>query len=151
MIEKENKQKVVMQQFTGTKTVKACEMSRKSAEEFIGRKIRADSDWIEDEAGYLVQYSDGYTSWSPKKMFEESYRVSETYVDRMVIEHEQLKERYLNGRAFSFSEKFRKLDDEQKRLLCKQLNCMEEYLYCLGNRIVREKDELAKGIVEPHE
>lgn len=40
-----------MKSFTGTKTVKACKMSRKSAEEIIGRKVRVDSDEIEDEAG----------------------------------------------------------------------------------------------------
>ncbi|MCX4298874.1 MAG: hypothetical protein OSJ73_17885 [Lachnospiraceae bacterium] len=26
------------------------------------------------DEGYLVKYSDGYESWSPKKQFEEAYR-----------------------------------------------------------------------------
>jgi hypothetical protein len=86
------KEPVIMQQFTVTKTVKACKMSRKSAEEIIGRKMRADSDEIEDKHGYLVQYPDGYTSWSPAKAFEEAYRISETHIDRMLIEKEEVDE-----------------------------------------------------------
>ena len=27
-----------------------------------------------EAAGYLVQYPDGYTSWSPKECFEQAYR-----------------------------------------------------------------------------
>ena len=43
--------------------------------------------------GYLVQYPDGYRSWSPKKVFDEAYRLSETKVDRMKIELADLNER----------------------------------------------------------
>jgi hypothetical protein len=28
----------------------------------------------EDQEGYLVYYPDGYTSWSPKSVFEQAYR-----------------------------------------------------------------------------
>lgn len=125
----------IMQQFTGTKTVKACKMSRKSAEEIIGRKMRADSDEIEDENGYLVQYPDGYTSWSPLKAFEEAYRLSETYIDRMMIEKEEVEKRYLAGRSFTFSDKFSSLTDDQRYYLRKQCDQMESYLYTLCNRI----------------
>lgn len=132
------KEPLIMQQFTGTKTIKACKMSRKSAEKIIGRKMRADSDEIEDELGYLVQYPDGYTSWSPKKAFEEAYRLSETHVDRMLIEKEEVEARYLAGRKFSFSELFASLRETQKDLLRKQLDQMEAYLYTLTRRIELE-------------
>lgn len=128
-----------IQTYTGTKIVDACEMSRKQAEEEIGRKVRPDSDEIEDERGYLVLYPDGYKSWSPKKTFEDAYRVSETHIDRMKIEQEDLKKRYLSGRDFTFTQKFRKLTDKQQGLLLKQLNLMEEYLYILGERINYEE------------
>lgn len=134
-----NDPKFLMLQFTGTKTVNACQMSRKAAENVIGRKVRPDSDEIEDEDGYLVVYPDGYKSWSPKKSFEDAYRVSETYIDRMKIEQEEVKKRYLAGREFSFTQKFRELDDRQRRFLHKQLNIMEEYLYTLGERISYEE------------
>lgn len=29
----------------------------------------------EDQSGYLVQYPDGYVSWSPREVFETAYRV----------------------------------------------------------------------------
>ena len=107
---------LVMQQFTGTKTVKACRMSRKSAEEIIGRKVRPDSDEIEDERGYLVQYPDGYQSWSPMKVFEDAYRISESHIDRMIIEKEEVEDRYLKGRKFTFTEKFAALNEKQRDL-----------------------------------
>lgn len=135
--------KNVMQQYTGTKVVDACEMSRKQAEEVIGRKMRADSDEIDDECGYLVVYPDGYKSWSPKKVFEATYRVSENHIDRMKIEEEDLKKRYLAGRDFTFTQKFRDLTGKQQGLLLKKLNLMEGYLYALGECISHEEHRLA--------
>lgn len=42
---------------------------------FIGTKvIKAWPEAKNGEAGYAVQYPDGYTSWSPKAVFEEAYR-----------------------------------------------------------------------------
>lgn len=139
-----------MKSFTGTKTVKACKMSRKSAEEIIGRKVRVDSDEVEDEAGYLVTYPDGYQSWSPKKVFEDAYKVSETYIDRMIIEKQEVEARYLAGRKFSFSEDFASLSENQRTLLCKQLDTMETYLYLLTKRIVVEAEEYNKAMNMPH-
>lgn len=139
-----------MKSFTGTKTVKACKMSRKSAEEIIGRKVRVDSDEIEDEEGYLVTYPDGYQSWSPKKVFEDAYKVSETYIDRMIIEKQEVEARYLAGRKFSFSEDFVSLSENQRTLLRKQLEMMENYLYLLTKRIMVEAEEANKGMNYPH-
>lgn len=44
--------------YMGTKTIKATPAT----------KI------IDDSVGYRVQYADGYESWSPKKVFDETYR-----------------------------------------------------------------------------
>ena len=121
--------------FTGTKTVKAVPMSRKEAEEAMNRKVYADSEDREDEHGYLVKYPDGYLSWSPKKVFEESYRVSETHIDRMKIEKDELQKRYMKLREFTFSDKFRDLTDDQRLFMRKQADQMESYLYTLCKRI----------------
>ena len=45
-------------------------------EKYLGVKlIEAEPDFNENnEEGYFVVYSDGYTSWSPKEVFEEAYR-----------------------------------------------------------------------------
>lgn len=126
-------EELFMKQYTGTKTVKACRMSRVAAEEIIGRKIYDDDR--ENEVGYLIEYADGYKSWSPAKAFEDAYRPSETYLDRMKIEMEEVSERYLNGRKFTFTQEFRNLDSYQAKLLLEQLHEMEGYLYALSERI----------------
>lgn len=130
-----------MSQFTGTKTVNACRMSRKEAEKVIGRKVYNDSEDREDEEGYLVKYADDYLSWSPRKTFEDAYSCSETFLERMLIEHKEVKERYIKGREFSFTQAFRQLSDEERGLLRKQLDQMEGYLYTLTKRIEVELSE----------
>lgn len=125
-----------MKQYTGTKTIKACPMSLGEAEKMLGRRI--DTSAVENREnveGFLVEYADGYRSWSPKEVFEKAYRVSETFLDRMNIEREQLKQRYLDGLKFSFSQDFQKLPDNKRTALCNQLDCMKQYLYMLSYRI----------------
>lgn len=139
-----------MIQYTGTKTIKACPMTLGEAEKVLNRHI--DTSAVEDRSsqpGYLVEYGedgDGYRSWSPKEVFEKAYRVSETYVDRMMIERDEVKERYLNGRKFMFSDKFNTLSDNDKTMLGSQLNAMERYLMILSERIgvAQEKEKAEK-------
>lgn len=125
-----------MTQYTGTKTIKACPMTLGEAEKVLGRSI--DTSSVEDRnstPGYLVEYADGYRSWSPKEIFERSYRISETHIDRMLIEKEELEKRFLAGRKFTFSSVFASLNEKQRNLLRRQLNVMEDYLYLLCERI----------------
>ena len=61
-----------MKKYIGTKMIKAREMNRGDYNKYRGWTVPADEN-PEDE-GYLVRYSDGYESWSPKKQFEEAYR-----------------------------------------------------------------------------
>lgn len=58
--------------YIGTKQIEAFPMTRGEYNDFRDWKIPADEDPADE--GYLVKYSDGYISWSPKKQFEESYR-----------------------------------------------------------------------------
>lgn len=124
-------------QFTGTKTIKACPMSLKEAEEILRRTI--DTSAVEEDRekveGYLVEYEDGYRSWSPKEAFEKAYRVSETYFDRMLIEHEDCRARYQRLSDFMCTKEYRQLADEEKDRLGKQLKLMHELLIILGYRI----------------
>lgn len=138
------KENLLMQQFTGTKTVEACKVSRVCAETILGRKIYNDDR--EDEPGYLVKYPDGYTSWSPAKAFEDAYRVSETYIDRMKIEQEEVAKRYLDDRKFTFTQMFRDLSDIEKKMLLTQLNEMEAYLYTLGKRISYAENAITQDL-----
>ena len=58
--------------YIGTKIVKGTPMNRLSFLELKGTPYSLQSD--HDEPGYMVEYEDGYKSWSPKDIFERSYR-----------------------------------------------------------------------------
>ncbi len=57
--------------YVGTKIVMAREMDEVT---FLKRKNPDLDDNRETRLGYLVCYEDGYTSWSPKEVFERCYR-----------------------------------------------------------------------------
>ena len=128
-----------MTKYTGTKTIKACPMLLGEAEKVLGRTIETSAvENRELTPGYLVEYEDGYRSWSPKEVFDKAYRVSETHLDRMNIEKDEVEARYLAGRKFSFTQLFRSLSETKRRLLTEQLDKMEGYLYILSRRIELE-------------
>ena len=58
-----------MKRYVGVKIIQAEPMMLVDAEEKLQRKIKPGN-----EEGYLVIYTDGYESWSPKDVFEEAYR-----------------------------------------------------------------------------
>ena len=60
-----------MEKYIGTKVVKAEPMTMTEAQEVLGRELKPANL---EEDGYLVEYKDGYKSWSPKSVFEEAYR-----------------------------------------------------------------------------
>lgn len=61
-----------MKRYIGTKVIAAEPMNRGDYNKYRGWTMPADEN-PEDE-GYLVQYTDGYISWSPKGTFDEAYR-----------------------------------------------------------------------------
>ena len=61
-----------MKQFVGTKRIAAAGMSRGAYNELRGWELP--NDEVAEDEGYLVEYSDGYISWSPKEQFEKAYR-----------------------------------------------------------------------------
>lgn len=64
-----------MKQYTGTKTVKAMPMTMGEAYErkLLKNGVRP-SECETDKTGYLVEYEDGYQSWSPADVFEKAYK-----------------------------------------------------------------------------
>lgn len=60
-----------MKLYIGTKIVKAMPMTMTEVQKVLGRKLKPATV---EEDGYLVEYKDGYKSWSPKSVFEEAYR-----------------------------------------------------------------------------
>jgi len=73
-----------MKRFVGTKIIYAEPMTRGEYNIYRGWNIPVDEN-PEDE-GYLVRYSDGYESWSPKKQFEEAYRRCDNMTFGLAIE-----------------------------------------------------------------
>lgn len=64
-----------MKLYIGTKIVKAMPMTMTKAQEMLGREIKPVTV---EEDGYLVEYKDGYISWSPKSVFEEAYHEADS-------------------------------------------------------------------------
>jgi len=59
-----------MKHYIGTKFIKAEPMTQNAFFEKVGDAKRAE----DNKEGYLVEYEDGYQSWSPKYVFEKAYR-----------------------------------------------------------------------------
>ena len=88
--------------------------------------------------GYKVVYEDGYESWSPKDVFEKAYKPSDTVLDRLKIERNELRERIEKLEDFigmNFSEAKEKVGSLQAALLVCQRSYMVDYLDVLQTRI----------------
>lgn len=60
-----------MNKYVGVKLIEAESMTRGKYNEFRGWTIPENED--PSDEGYLVKYSDGYISWSPSKVFEDTH------------------------------------------------------------------------------
>lgn len=96
-----------------------------------------------NEEGYIVEYEDGYKSWSPKEVFEKAYKCADTFIDRLYIEHSDLMEKFEKCATFVDSEKFREVvkDDYPAFLLSLQRDLMERYAAILEQRMALAKGE----------
>ena len=124
-----------MKQYVGTKVVMAELMTITEAQKVLGRELKPAT--VEKD-GYLVEYKDGYKSWSPKSVFEEAYKPSEIALDRLKIEHVELKVRIKKLEAFlllGMDKVIEKVGIHQAGLLFIQYNYMVNYLKVLELRI----------------
>lgn len=60
-----------MKEYVGTKIIQAEPMDECT---FLRDHKKQDTTGRETRPGYIVQYPDGYISWSPKDVFETAYR-----------------------------------------------------------------------------
>ena len=58
-----------MKTYIGAKLIKAVPMNENEADKHLNREGVS-----QGRPGYLVEYEDGYQSWSPKDVFEVAYR-----------------------------------------------------------------------------
>ena len=129
-----------MKKYLGTKLVEARPMNEIAAESVgYARKNIDNHEWRE---GYHVRYTnpDGstYDSWSPKDVFEKAYKPSDTVLDKLKIERNELRERIEKLEDFigqDFSEAKEKVGSLQAALLACQRSYMVDYLDVLQTRI----------------
>lgn len=122
-----------MIKYIGKKEVQAERMNEYEAVELgYARPNEDNHEWRE---GYHVVYEDGYHSWSPKNVFEAAYKSSETFLDRLRLEAEELAEKQSKLKNFFGSEKFKELPWEQQRFLEAQFGAMLSYLTILQVRL----------------
>lgn len=122
-----------MIKYIGKKEVQAERMNEYEA--VLLGYARPNDDNHEWREGYHVVYEDGYHSWSPKNVFEAAYKSSETFLDRLYIEAEELAEKESKLNTFISSDEFKKLPWEQQRLLEAQFGAMLSYLTIIQVRI----------------
>ena len=93
-----------LKKYIGTKVVEARPMNEIDAE-YIGY-TRKNSDHHEWREGYHVRYTnqDGsfYDSWSPKDVFEEAYRIADSFKDRIKIELSDIADKLIKLRHFLY-------------------------------------------------
>ena len=126
-----------MKTYIGKKTILAMPMAKSEAEKVLNRSLAQSNG---GEEGYLIQYYDGYKSWSPKNIFERSYRIAETSLDLMRIESAQLKNNIMTLRLSIFT-LVRKTPKENHEMLQAQLDAMLRYDEILDMRIKEKEAE----------
>lgn len=85
------------------------------------------------EDGYKVVYGD--ENWISKEVFEKKYKLADTYLDRIRIEIDDLRNRYNKLRNFILSEEYWALSYDKRILLSKQWSIMKDYISILEERI----------------
>lgn len=127
-----------MKKYIGTKVIKAEPMTVTEAQ-VLGVEIKPATV---EENGYLVEYKEGYQSWSPKSVFDETYKPAETFLDRLAVEQQELTEKVDKLRKFlSLEDAQMKVGSFQFVRMTEQLEAMEKYLNILTRRIEDLKDE----------
>lgn len=109
---------------------------------YIGVKII--EAWEQEQggrAGYAVKYPDGYTSWSPKEVFEEAYiplghlGSMPPHQQRVVGEQGLIETWRSKLQKFLFGEIFSTLPAEEQDRLVRQESAMQQYVGILKERI----------------
>lgn len=124
-----------MKKYLGTKLVTAKPMTRVEAEVILGKFIKPAKQEYSGE-GYLVRYEDGYQSWSPKEVFNKAYKPADNFLDRLIIERDEVQQRLSSLTSALMQEDFQeKVGSKQYYWMQEQRNAMEIYVEVLNKRI----------------
>lgn len=122
-----------MKQYIGTKVIMAEPMTMVEAKKVLGREIKPATV---EEDGYLVEYKDGYKSWSPKSVFDNAYKPYDNFIDRLCVERDELDDRLTKLNEALRKDGFReKVGDYQYKLMRLQSQSMDKYLNALEYRM----------------
>lgn len=126
-----------MKKYLDKKEVLASSMSMGDAYDKGLLQSGLESSRVErNKQGYLVKYDNGYQSWSPKDVFDNSYKVIDTPLDRLYLECNELSDKY--NKLVSFLEKEGAKEfvgDVQFGLMEEQRDLMKGYIDILKERI----------------
>ena len=132
-----------MNKYSGTKEVMAKPMTRGDYNAYRGWEMPQNEN--PNENGYLVEYldspnknheaHDNYISWSPKDVFDRSYRDISDFKSRVVLEKSELDQKIDKLDQFIQSENFSKVNQSQQELLILQIKAMRKYSEILGRRL----------------
>lgn len=126
-----------MKKYLGKKEVLASSMSMGDAYDKGLLQSGLESSRVErNKQGYLVEYSNGYQSWSPKDVFDNSYKVIDTPLDRLYLECNELSDKH-NKLVFFLEKEGAKefVGDVQFGLMEEQRDLMKSYIDILKERI----------------
>lgn len=126
-----------MKKYLGKKEVLASSMSMGDAYDKGLLQSGLESSRVErNKQGYLVEYSNSYQSWSPKDVFDNSYKVIDTPLDRLYLEYNELSDKY-NKLVFFLEKEGAKefVGDVQFGLMEEQRDLMKGYIDILKERI----------------
>lgn len=73
-----------MKKYIGTKMLQATPMNRGDYNKYRGWTIPSNEN--PNDEGYLVEYEDGYQSWTPREVFEKAYRDCEGLTFGIAVE-----------------------------------------------------------------
>lgn len=134
--------------YTGTKTVKAIPMGAGEARNYGAALTDETVKNSIGIAGYLVEYADGYRSWSPAAAFDKAYRLADTYIDRLEAEAAQLREKMTDAHRFYISTEGYDLSVGERKMLQLQLQAMDNYLDVLVERIRLAKENIVEDDIK---
>lgn len=124
-----------MKKYIGTKEVSATPAWR--VDGIVYLKDEAVPQGMNKEDGYKVVYGD--ENWISKEVFEKKYKLADTYLDRIRIEIDDLRDKYNKLRNFILSDEYWALPFCKRRILSKQWSIMKDYISILEERIRLEE------------
>ena len=125
-----------MKKYIGTQQVEAESMTMGEAyKRNLLQKGKVPNDSEKDNSGFYVRCQDGCENWLPAETFCKVYKIADTPLERMIIEHQELRDKINKLEKFFGSSYFQCLSLMTKELIAMQLHIMIEYSLILKERI----------------